>query len=180
MAEGFLNIDGYEPEWYRGHEIASHHHEVLAMLPGRRLRDIVLLDDGDGDWRSDAPVVLSFDGLQLEACHNQLDLFALSVASIDLSKPVVDGDWTCTWRSTTEVQAPIALPAQVTAARFVRWQGDKSDLANGGIALHLELRHSPALLIANGLDENQLEFGPLDERYSPVSPKALTEGLPSR
>ncbi|MEU3793895.1 hypothetical protein AB0F07_29495 [Streptomyces fructofermentans] len=70
-----MGISGFEPSFLIGVDaIRQAHGSRLAALAGRRLTGFALVRFAeDGDWFADCPVVLDFDGIQVECCHWKFD-----------------------------------------------------------------------------------------------------------
>ncbi|WP_205302879.1 hypothetical protein [Nonomuraea montanisoli] len=66
-----FGIPGYRPEWLSGRSaISTTHGARLGRLVGRRLTRALLVWDLDEDkWFADCPVLLDFEGEQVEINH---------------------------------------------------------------------------------------------------------------
>lgn len=84
-----MGIPGFEPSFLVGIDAArAAHGPRLAELAGRRLTGftVVCLAE-DGKWFADCPVVLDFDGIQVEVCHWELDELSIGWNSMAPVRP---------------------------------------------------------------------------------------------
>lgn len=86
-----MGISGFEPSFLVGFEaIRQAHGSRLAMLAGRRLTAFAVVRFAeDGDWFADCPVVLDFDGIQVEVCHWKLDELSIGWDTNDTVADIV-------------------------------------------------------------------------------------------
>lgn len=111
-----FGVPGYRPEWLSGRSAIKAAHGVgLAHLTGRRLTRALLVWDLDQDeWFADCPILLDFDGEQVEINHWKFDEVSITWNTID---PRLALDWPdchLAWRN----DAPGELTALV--GRLVR------------------------------------------------------------
>ncbi|WP_431903854.1 hypothetical protein [Nonomuraea sp. bgisy101] len=87
-----FGIPGYRAEWLSGRSaIAAAHGNRLARLTGRRLTRALLVWDIDEDeWFADCPVILDFEGEQVEIEHRKFDKLSITWNTID---PAGSPDW---------------------------------------------------------------------------------------
>ncbi|MER7499739.1 hypothetical protein AB0L05_11620 [Nonomuraea pusilla] len=80
MSMGHYSIPGYDPTWLRSRAAMEEAHGArLASLVGRRLtKTWVLWGEGRTTWFEDGPVILDFEGLQVEICHREFDKVAIT------------------------------------------------------------------------------------------------------
>ncbi|MFB8780728.1 hypothetical protein VSS38_13600 [Streptomyces albogriseolus] len=66
-----FNLETYAPYWHRGRPaITATHDDHLRALAGKTLaRTWLLWDVADDTWFADGPVLLDFDGEQVEIGH---------------------------------------------------------------------------------------------------------------
>ncbi|MGW6529113.1 hypothetical protein [Streptomyces venezuelae] len=90
-----MRIPGFEPSFRIGVDsIRQAHGARLARLAGRRLTGFALVRFAeDGEWFADCPVVLDFDGIQVEVCHWKLDELSIGWDTIDTAAPILG--WEC-------------------------------------------------------------------------------------
>lgn len=168
-----FDIEGYEPNWQSGASTLRRvHGSELAELAGRRFTACWLVwDASDDSWFADAPVVLDFDGRQLEICHHKFDELDIAWNRIDLARPIPwryeeDGPMPLSWRND---RMPVLEKFRGEILRecvLQEWIGD--DVANGMVAVGFSFDKGE-FLVSNGLDENQIDVGPVDEPYRKVS-----------
>ena len=94
-----FGIAGYQPQWLRGLAgLEVVHGQRLAGLTGRALSNVWLVWAIDSDrWMSDWPILLDFDGEQVEINHQKTDDVSITYNTIISSKPI--RDFGCEWRS---------------------------------------------------------------------------------
>ncbi len=170
MSTDFLEIPGYRPDWRSGASgIRANWGELVAGLAGRRLAQIWLLYSPDDEWFSDAPVLVQLDDTVLEICHHKLGELSITVDTIDLDRPVEwawEG-WSWEWRKSGLEETASLIGQQIDSVGFVEWRGGSDDVANGMVALRVDVGDE-TLLVFNGLDENAVAVGPPDERYRSI------------
>lgn len=161
-----FDVDGYRPEWIRGRQNAAVHGDRLRALAGRRLRR-AWLAWGD-DWWADIPVLLDFDGEQVEISHQKFDDLSITWNTID---PVRNATWTygdpdsaihLGWRHDAVPELAALQGQLLLSADLFRYSGP--DMADGMCAPSFLFEHD-RLIVSNALDENGLEFGDPDPRY---------------
>lgn len=166
----YFGIQGYEPRWIRGREaIARLYGRQLAALVGCRLDQTWLLWDQDRDeWFNDGPVLLDFDGRQLEVNHRKLHEISITWDSID---PLRQSAWTwgwhgywvqMSWRQNPRAELLDCVGRTLSAVELMEWTG--GDVADGMVALGMVFG-SRCVTVFNALDENGLDFGAPDRRY---------------
>ena len=164
-----FGIRGYQPRWLTGlPAITATHGQRLRALRGRRLtRTWLVWDVDDNEWFADGPVLLDFDGEQLEVNHQKFDELSLTWNSADPTQPVIwptsDG-FRLTWRDDTPSELVALQGQRLEAIDLAEWNGAAGDLANGTIAIHFTLT-SGHLVVYNALDENGLHFDSPDHNW---------------
>ncbi|GAB3808584.1 hypothetical protein [Micromonospora zhanjiangensis] len=162
-----FGIDGYQPQWLTGvTALAAAHGERLGRLAGRRLDRVWLLWDLDDDaWFADGPVLLDFEGEQVEINHQKFDDLSITWNTVDPARPVdwpTDDDIRLAWRHDTSPEIA-ALPGQtLRVVELLEWTG--ADVANGMVAVGFTFADGQ-LTIYNALDENGLAFNPPEPDY---------------
>jgi hypothetical protein len=80
-----MGISGFEPSFQAGLDAVREEHGARLAVPvGRRLSGFAVVRFAeDGSWFADAPVVLDFDGVQVEICHWQLDEHRIETGQAD-------------------------------------------------------------------------------------------------
>lgn len=161
----YFGIEGYEPVWQRGlASITASHGRRLAGLVGLRLTQTWLLwDYGDDEWFSDAPVLLDFEGEQVEIQHNKFDELSLTWNTTDPGKPVSFLDFDLGWRSKASPGVALLEGQFLRQVSLLEWQG--RDAAAGMVAVHL-LFDDGQITIYNALDENGLSFEEPQAEYA--------------
>lgn len=166
----FLGIAGYRPQWLVGiRALAAAHGARLGGLVGRRLDRVWLLEDEDGEWFADAPVLLDFGGDLLEVCHNKLWDLSLTWNTVDPGRDVVP-PWLegvrLHWREDLVDWVTHAHGCRLQEAALLEYTRD--DMASGMVAPYFDFG-ATLLTIYNGLDENALTSsapGPTYRRHS--------------
>ncbi|QIP87831.1 hypothetical protein GLX30_31630 [Streptomyces sp. Tu 2975] len=163
MHDDYFGIWGYSPVWQPGRDAAAAHGERLARLAGRTLTHAWLLWDVDDDeWFADAPVLLDFDGEQLEIQHGKLDDLSLTWNTVvPDTNPFLWASSMLRWRN----DLVAASDEAVSAVELLEWRGQ--DMAHGMVAVSIVLAHG-RVTVHNALDENGLAFGPPEPEYHAV------------
>ncbi|MGW4249683.1 hypothetical protein [Nocardia sp. NPDC004722] len=168
-AVGYFGIQGYQPHWLAGRDaIESTHGRRLAGLVGSRLSAGWLVWNRETNaWFPDGPVLLDFDGEQVEIVHQKFDELSITWNGIDpIRFPVWPNDddnpeaygFQLAWRRDA-VPALFAFEGQVlTAVDLLEYAGHPGDFAAGMVAVSFAF-DDRRVTISNGLDENRLEFG---------------------
>ncbi|MFE4872090.1 hypothetical protein [Streptomyces sp. NPDC056682] len=161
-------ISGFKPSFLVGIEaIRQAHGSRLARLAGRRLTGFVLVRFAeDGDWFADCPVVLDFDGLQVEVCHWKLDELSIGWDTIDTAATITGWEWfelTPQWSHSDERLAPF-VGQELCEVTLLEWRPADHDLAAGTVAVEFGFAGG-CLRIVNGLDENRIEVDAAQPEY---------------
>ncbi|MDT0345868.1 hypothetical protein [Streptomyces litchfieldiae] len=157
-----MGISGFEPSFLVGFEaIRQAHGSRLATLAGRRLTGFAVVRFAeDGDWFSDCPVVLDFDGVQVEVCHGKLDELSIGWDTIDTAVGIAGWEWfelTPQWSQRDE-RLESFVGQELREVALLEWRPAGRDLAAGTVAVEFAFAGN-CLRIANGLDENRIEVG---------------------
>ncbi|WP_218956727.1 hypothetical protein [Streptomyces sp. UH6] len=156
-----MGISGFEPSFLIGVDaIRQAHGSRLAMLAGRRLTGFALVRFAeDGDWFADCPVVLDFDGIQVEVCHWKFDELSIGWDTIDTAATITGWEsveLTPQWSHSDARLEPFV--GRVLREVTLEWRPAGHDLAAGTVALEFVFA-GDRLRIVNGLDENRIEVG---------------------
>ncbi|MER5865132.1 hypothetical protein [Kitasatospora sp. NPDC002040] len=139
----------------------------MAELTGRRLTGFALVRFAeDGDWFADCPVVLDFDGIQVELCHWKLDELSIGWDAIDTTAAITgweSSEFTPRWSHSDE-RLELCLGDVLREVTLLEWQPADRDLAAGTVAVEFTFA-SGCLRIVNGLDENSIEVGAAHPNY---------------
>jgi hypothetical protein len=162
-----FGIRGYQPRWLCGLEpVAAAHGDRLAELADRMLTHVwVLWDHGTDTWFADAPVLLDFDGEQVEINHQNLDALSVTWDTVNTAEPVrwpVEG-FDLRWREDPRGELADLRGQRVQSVELLEWNGP--DLARGVVAVGFTLI-GQQLTVYNALDENGLAISPPDPRYT--------------
>ncbi|MGW4791932.1 hypothetical protein ACWEPC_05895 [Nonomuraea sp. NPDC004297] len=159
-----MGISGFEPTFLVGLEaIREEHGPGLAALGGRRLTGFALVRFiEDGDWYADCPVVLDFDGIQVEISHSKFDELSIGWNTIDTTAAITGweeyDELTPVWSSTDERLEPF-VGQELREVALLEWHpSSRHDVAGGSIAVEFVFDMG-RFCIANGLDENSIEAG---------------------
>ncbi len=163
-----MGISGFEPSFLVGFEaIRQAHGSRLAMLVGRRLTGFAVVRFAeDGDWFADCPVVLDFNGIQVEVCHWKLDGLSIGWDTIDTAADIAGWEWfelTPQWSERDERLEPF-VGQELREVALLEWRPTGRDLAAGMVAVEFAFA-GDCLRIANGLDENRIEVGEAQPDY---------------
>lgn len=165
MSYRYLGVEGYQPNFQRGlTEIAETHRRPLAGLIGRRLTRTWLLWDRERDeWFADAPVLLEFDGEQVEVQHHKFDELSLTWNTVDPGGPVQFEDFDLCWRSDAAAVLSGLQGQSVRQVSLLEWRG--RDMAGDMVAVHLVFDDGQVTGY-NALDENGLSFDDPQPEYA--------------
>ncbi|MEV0151334.1 MULTISPECIES: hypothetical protein [unclassified Nonomuraea] len=157
-----MGISGFEPNFLVGlHVVRDEHGQGLAALGGRRLTGFALVRFlEDGHWYADCPVVLDFDGVQIEIMHSKFDELSISWNTTDTTAAMTGWEWfelTPAWSSADERLEPF-IGQELREVALLEWQPSGPDLAAGTLAVEFVFDKS-RFHIANALDENSIEVG---------------------
>ena len=163
-----MGISGFEPSFMAGADaILTVHGSRLAALSGRRLTGFALVRFAeDGGWFADCPVVLDFDGIQVEICHWKLGEVSIGWDTIDTTAPITGWEqagFTPDWSRRDEHLGPF-IGRDLLEAALLEWRPTDPDLAAGTVAVEFVFS-TDCFRIANGLDENRIEAGAAPPGY---------------
>ncbi|MEU3607955.1 hypothetical protein AB0E83_21270 [Streptomyces sp. NPDC035033] len=165
-----MGISGFDPLFLVGVDaIRQAHGPRLAALTGRLLSGFALVRfAGDGDWYADCPVVLDFDGVQVELCHWKFDELSIGWDTIDTAAAITgweEVELTPQWSHTDERLGPL-VGQELEEVTLLEWRPAETerDLAAGTVAVEFAFADD-RLRIVNGLDENRIEVGAAHPSY---------------
>lgn len=166
----FFGIEGYEPRYLTGRRaIAAAHGARLAALVGRRLSAVWLAWDRDDDtWFADAPVLLGFEGEQVELCHRRFWDLSITWNTVDPAGRPVWSDageppFRLAWRDDVRAEPAALRGRELRSVELLEW--GTPDVADGMVAPRFVFTGGGAVTVSNALDENALEFGDPDPGY---------------
>ncbi|MBB2914956.1 hypothetical protein FHS43_006268 [Streptosporangium becharense] len=164
-----FGIPGYRPEWLSGRSsITAVHGARLGRLVDRRLTRALLVWDLDEDkWFADCPVLLDFEGEQVEINHWKFDELSITWNTID---PVRSPDWPdfhLAWRDDVPDELTALVGQPCSAVDLLMWRD--RDLVEGTIVSLGFGFPNGQVTIYNALDENGMEFTPPDDHYTRYS-----------
>ncbi|TWF97295.1 hypothetical protein [Kitasatospora viridis] len=161
-----MGIAGFEPSFLVGLDaVRQAHGGRLAALTGRRLTGFAVVRFAeDDDWFADCPVVLDFEGVQLELCHWKLDELSIGWGTIDTAATIAGWEWfelTPRW-SRRDDRLESLLGRELREVALLEWRppSDRRDLAAGTVAVEFAFAGGGRLCVSNALDENHLDTGP--------------------
>jgi hypothetical protein len=163
-----MGISGFKPSFLVGIEmIRQAHGSRVATLAGRRLAGFAVVRFAeDGDWFADCPVVLDFDGIQVEVCHSKLDELSIGWDTIDTAATITGWEWhelTPQWSHHDE-RLESFVGQELREVALLEWRPSYHDLAAGTVAVEFVFAGG-CVQIANGLDENRIEVGVAQPDY---------------
>ncbi|GAA2366125.1 hypothetical protein [Streptomyces cuspidosporus] len=162
-----FGIEGYRPHWLSGpRAVGKAHGARLRALAGRTLTRLwVVWDAADDEWFPDCPVLLDFDGEQVEVNHWKLDQLSLTWNSIEPRRPIQWPGFSLRWRddAVPEAAAPL-LGSPLRDVQLLEWTGH--DAARGTVEVGFVFARG-RITVHNALDENGLSFDPPDPRSRP-------------
>ncbi|MER5564165.1 hypothetical protein ABT071_36895 [Streptomyces sp. NPDC002506] len=156
-----MGIFGFEPSFLTGIEaIRQAHASRLATLVGRRLTRCALVRFIENEvWFADCPVVLDFDGFQVEVCHSKLDELSIGWNTIDTAATITGWEWfelTPQWSHYDEGLEHF-VGQELREVALLEWRPVEQDLAAGTVIVEFVFTEG-CLRIVNGLDENRIEI----------------------
>lgn len=157
-----MGISGFEPTFLVGLEaIREEHGPRLAALGGRRLTGFAIVRFiENGDWYADCPVVLDFDGVQVEISHSKIDELSIGWNTVDTTAEITGWEWfelTPAWSRADERLEPF-VGQKLREVALLEWRPSRRDVADGTLAVEFVF-DTGRFDIANGLDENSIEGG---------------------
>ncbi|MEU8319562.1 hypothetical protein AB0C33_14410 [Nonomuraea sp. NPDC048881] len=181
-----MGISGFEPTFLVGLEaVREHHGPRLAALAGRRLSGFALVRFvEDGDWYADCPVVLDFDGVQVELCHWKFDELSIGWNAIDTTAPVTgweEDELTPAWSSADE-RLESFVGRELREVALLEWRPSRPDVAAGTLAVEFAFG-TGRFHVANALDENSIEVGDAHPEWvrHPLGPASrISRSRPAR
>ncbi|MER7169801.1 hypothetical protein [Streptomyces mesophilus] len=160
----YYGIENYEPAAQNGlSSISATHGTRLAALTGRTLtRAWLLWDVEDDEWFADAPVLLDFEGEQLEIQHLKFDDLSLTWNAVTVGGPFVWAEFDLRWRDDAVPELTALRGRRLEEIELLEWRG--RDAALGMVAVGFVFAHG-RVTVHNALDENGLDFGPPESEY---------------
>ncbi|MBT2452918.1 hypothetical protein J7F03_38980 [Streptomyces sp. ISL-43] len=154
-----FDIERYQPRWLNGQAaVAREHGQRLGALHGRTLTGVWLAWDIEEDeWFRDCPVLLDFDGEQVEINHYKFDDLALTWATIDPRRPVHWPGFELKWRPEPLSELQVLRGMTLQGIELLEWVGD--DAGYGSVDVSFVFPDD-RLTVFNALDENGLNFTP--------------------
>jgi hypothetical protein len=154
-----FGIEGYRPHWMSDpRAVREAHGARLRALADRALTRLwVVWYLQDDEWFPDCPVLLDFDGEQVEINHWKLDELSLTWNSIDPRRPVEWPDFTLRWRHDAIPEAAPLLGHPLQNVELLEWAGH--DAARGTVDVSFVFPEG-RITVYNALDENGLSFTP--------------------
>ncbi|MEV4095889.1 hypothetical protein [Streptosporangium saharense] len=157
-----MGVSGFEPTFLVGLQaIRDEHGQGLAALGGRCLTGFALVRFvEDGEWYAGCPVVLDFDGVQVEICHSKFDELSIGWNTVDTTAAISGWEWfelTPAWSSADERLEPF-IGQELSEVALLEWRPSGRDMAAGTLAVEFVF-DTGRFHIANALDENGIEVG---------------------
>ncbi|MGW7173045.1 hypothetical protein [Streptomyces xanthophaeus] len=163
-----MGISGFTPSFLVGiTAVRQAHGARLATLAGRRLTGFALVRFvEDGDWFAGCPVVMDFDGVQVEICHWKVDELSVDWDTIDTAAAITGWEWfelTPQWSQSDELLEAF-VGQELREVALLEWQPTQRDVAAGTVTVEFVF-DGGRLRIFNGLDENGIEVGETQPEY---------------
>lgn len=163
-----FGINGYTPQWLRGlTAVSTAHGERLTTLADRTLRHAWIMWDHSADtWFADGPILLDFDGDQVEVNHQNLDALSITWNTVDPALPVrwsTSDEFELAWSQDAQADLADLHGQRLNSVELLEWAGP--DLAHGMVAVSFVFT-AQQLTVYNALDENGLAFGPPNPHYA--------------
>ncbi|MEU0157316.1 hypothetical protein ABZ154_00305 [Streptomyces sp. NPDC006261] len=152
-----FGVAGYRPAWLHGRrEVVREQGLRLHALEGRTLTRVwAVWDLRDDAWFSDCPVLLDFEGEQVEINHHRFDDLSITWNGIDPGSPVRWPGFALEWRQEPldGLKAPLGLPLLRT--ELLEWTGGGPARGVVDVSFVFEAHR---ISVFNALDENGLSF----------------------
>ena len=134
-----MGIAGFEPSFVAGIDaVQAVHGSRLAAFAGRRLSGFAVVGFAeDGKWFADCPVVLDFDGIQVEVCHWKLDELSIGWDTIDTTAAIAGWEqagFTPVWSHDDE-RLESFTGRELRDVALLEWRPSGPDLAAGTVAV---------------------------------------------
>ncbi|MFD0201064.1 MULTISPECIES: hypothetical protein [Saccharothrix] len=156
-------IDGYEPRWLRGWRVVrAEHGERLRGLVGRVLtRGWLTVDPETDRWFTQCPVLLDFEGEQVEINHKAAFDVSITWNTVDPTRPVVSRNLRWIWRDDIASELVLLRGQTVRAVDLLEWfvHDDIEDDEVRDIAVALTIGNTE-LVIYDEADDTRLRTGP--------------------
>ncbi len=123
-------------------------------------------------WFAGCPILLDFDGEQVEISHQKFDDLSITWNTIEPSRPItwIDSDSDdpesspLTWRDDACARLAALDGQELRTVELLEWGGSGTDFARDMVPVTFGFCHD-RITISNALDENAIEFGPPDPDY---------------
>ncbi|MGW6504623.1 hypothetical protein [Nonomuraea angiospora] len=164
-----FGIPGYRPEWLSGRSaITAAHGARLGRLVGRRLTRALLVWDLDEDeWFADCPVLLDFEGEQVEVNHRKFDELSITWNTIDPTRSLEWSDFHLAWRDDVPNELIALVGQPCSAVELLTWR-NRDFVERTIVSLGFGFPNGQ-VTIYNALDENGMEFTPPGDHYTRYS-----------
>ncbi len=159
-----FGIEGYQPHWLSGRAaIMASQGQRLRTLIGRPLTRSWLVWDLQEDERlAECPVLLAFDGDQVEVNHHRFDDLSITWNSVDPGRLVRWTGFDLQWRSDAHPTLSALEGQALLDVELLEWAGQ--DLARGAVDISFVFAET-RLTVFNALDENGLAFSPPEPQH---------------
>ncbi|MEW9530943.1 hypothetical protein [Microbispora sp. NPDC049125] len=161
-----FGIPGYRPDWLSGRKrITAVHGPRLARLVGRKLtRTLVVWDLDEDEWFPDCPVLLDFEGEQVEINHWKFDEVSITWNTVDPARALDWPDFHMAWRDDVPDELAVLVGQPCSAVELLMWRS--RDHVEGTIVSLGFGFPNGQVTIYNALDENGMEFTPPGDLYT--------------
>jgi hypothetical protein len=126
-------------------------------------RALLVWDLDEDEWFADCPILLDFEGEQVEINHWKFDEVSITWNTIDPARSPAWPDFHLAWRDNAPDELAALVGQPLSTMELLEWRG--SDLAQGTVSLGFSFSNGQ-VTIYNKLDENGMEFTPPDDRYT--------------
>ncbi|MEU7526690.1 hypothetical protein AB0A74_13230 [Saccharothrix sp. NPDC042600] len=159
----YLGIEGYEPRWLHGwRPTHDAHGDRLRGLVGRVLtRGRVAWDPPADRWVTECPVLLDFEGEQVEVNHKAATAMSITWNTIDPARPVVWNGHRWVWRDDVAPELVALRGRRVRAVDLLEWHvpDDVDDDEVREVAVAFTIGDTE-LVVYNEADDTRLRTGP--------------------
>jgi hypothetical protein len=154
-----LGIKNYNPKFYNDlSQLINNHKPRLQGLKGKQIKEIwVAWEQTEDAWFKDLPVIIRFEGCQLEICAYKTDEYAVSFDQIDVSEAIdyCGTDFVLRWEKNHLKDLNNFINKRILKVEIIEWMGKLT-----GMGFHLEDGY---FAVCNGLDENEVCFNRNEE-----------------
>jgi hypothetical protein len=139
-------------------------------------RALLVWDLDEDEWFADCPILLDFEGEQVEINHWKFDEVSITWNTIDPARSPAWPDFHLAWRDNAPDELAALVGQPLSTMELLEWRC--SDLAQGTVSLGFSFSNGQ-VTIYNKLDENGMEFTPPDDPLHAAQAEQLIRRYPN-